>query len=153
MLGLIPFGYVKDLTGKQEPEFKNLFDVFNTPFFKECDCASDFGKDNFKVDVKDTGDGYELTADLPGMKKEDISLKYDNNYLVISANKNEEKNEQDEQGNYIRRERRYGSMSRSFYIDDIDESKVEAEFKDGVLKIDMPKMTPAVPESKQILIK
>ena len=103
--------------------------------------------------MKDTGDGYELTADLPGMKKEDISLKYDNNYLVISANKNEEKNEQDEKGNYIRRERRYGSMSRSFYIDNIDETKVEAEFKDGVLKIDMPKATPAIPESKQILIK
>ena len=92
-----------------------------------------------RVDVKDNGDSYELTADLPGMKKEDVKLSYQNGYLTIAAQQQAENNQQDDKGNYIRRERRMGSVSRSFYIDNIDESRIDAEFKDGVLHVKMPK--------------
>ena len=140
MFGLVPFGSRHELA-KKEDGFDRLFDIFNEPFFAG-DLApfKSWGANSFKVDVKDTGTGYELTADLPGMKKEDISLRYENSYLTIAANKDESKEEKDDKGNYIRRERSVGSVTRSFYIDNIDESKVAAEFKDGVLKVSLPKM-------------
>ena len=92
-----------------------------------------------------------MTAELAGVKKENISLNYNNGYLTISAQKDEETSEEKE--NYVRRERHVGSMSRSFYIDDIDETKISAEFKDGVLKVDLPKTTATVQQTKQIPIK
>ena len=150
MFGLVPFGSHKDLA--REDGFKSLFDVFNEPFFHDDFMPAFRQGGGMKVDVRDLGDAFELTADLPGLKKEDIKLGYENNYLTISAESQQEKDEKDEKGNYIRRERRSGSVSRSFYIDDIDETKVTAEFKDGVLTVMMPKaQAPQV--SKTIEIK
>ena len=100
-----------------------------------------FSGKSFNVDVKDNGDSYELKAELPGFAKEDVHLSYKDNYLSISANKEESKDEKDDQGNFIRRERYCGSMSRSFYIDNIDENKCNADFKDGILTITMPKLS------------
>ena len=152
MFGLVPFGSRKNLA-KNEDGFRSLFDLFNEPFFNDgFPALTNWGASSFKVDVKDMGTAYELTADLPGMKKEDIALHYENNYLTISAGKDETHEEKDEKGNYIRRERSVGTMSRSFYIDNIDESKVSAEFKDGVLRIDLPKAT-EVQHAKRIEIK
>lgn len=147
VFGLVPFKNNKAMANNG---FQSLFDMFNEPFFHDFPMtSSDTGK--FKVDVKDKGANYELTAELPGLKKEEISLCYNSGYLTISAQRKEEQNEEKE--NYIRRERHFGSMSRSFYIDDIDESKITAEFTDGVLKVDLPKTTAGVPQVKQIPIK
>lgn len=152
MFGLVPFGSRHGLA-KKEDGFDRLFDVFNEPFFSG-DWApfAGWNSSSFKVDVKDNGNSYELTADLPGMKKEDISLHYENSYLTIEAKKDDSKEEKDEKNNYIRRERSVGSVTRSFYINNIDEAHVNAEFKDGVLKIDMPKLT-ASDRPKEISIK
>lgn len=150
MFGLVPFNTSKNLSAGRD-DFASLFDIFNEPFFNDFPMTS-ASSGKFKVDVKDNGADYELTAELPGMRKEDISLDYTNSYLTISAQRNEEKNEGDDKGNYIRRERHFGSMSRSFYIDNIDESKIKAEFKDGVLKVDLPKVTEQVQQVKQIPI-
>ena len=125
--------------------FDRLFDVFDEPFFKSQSAT-------FKVDVKDNGTAYELTAELPGMKKEDLSLNYENNYLTISAKKEDSMDEKDDKGNYIRRERSYGTMSRSFYIDGIDESKATASFADGVLTVEMPKTEVKAEEKHEINI-
>ncbi len=133
MFGLVPFAN-KGLAVNDG--FKDLFDVFQEPFFNT-DWTK--GAATFKVDVKETNDGYELTADLPGVKKENIGLKYENGYLTISTKEEESHDEKDDQGNYIRRERRTGSMSRSFYVDDIDASRVTAAFENGVLKVELPK--------------
>ncbi len=154
MFGLVPFGARKDVARKDN-ELHTLFDVFNEPFFHDDFMAPFAGwkAESFRVDVKEKGEGYELTAELPGMKKEDINLSYENGYLTISANQNVEEEKKDEEGRYIRRERRMGSMSRSFYIDNIDESKVDAEFKDGVLKIELPKLAETVSKSRKIEIK
>lgn len=147
MFGLVPFKNNKTMTNDG---FQSLFDVFNEPFFNDFPMTSaSAGK--FKVDVKDKGTNYELTAELPGLKKEEISLGYNNGYLTISAQRKEEQNEEKE--NYLRRERHFGSMSRSFYIDDIDELKITAEFADGILKVEMPKATSKVQQVKQIPIK
>ena len=150
MFGLVPFKS-KSLSANGNDGFSSLFDIFNEPFFNDFPMTS-ASSGKFKVDVKDNGESYELTAELPGMSKENISLDYTNNYLTISAQRNDEKNEQDGKGSYIRRERHFGSMSRSFYIDDIDETKINAEFKDGVLKIDLPKSAAEVQQVKQIPI-
>ena len=153
MFGLVPFGTRKDLARREDP-FSHIFVVLNEPFFRNelAPFSSNWGAQSFRVDVKDNGDAYELTAELPGVKKEDIALRYENSYLTIEAKKDERKDEKDDSGNYIRRERTTGSVSRSFYIDGIDESKVGAEFTDGVLKVELPKQTKA-DVARQIEIK
>lgn len=134
MFGLVPFVSGKDLA-KEENDFDRLFDVFDEPFL------TNFKTPDFKVDVKDNGDSYDLMAELPGLKKENISLSYKDNYLTIATKQDEHADEKDEKGNYVRRERRTSSMSRSFYIDNIDETKCQAGYKDGVLSVHMPKLT------------
>ncbi len=108
------------------------------------------GSSNFNVDLKEDENNYTIDADLPGIKKEDISLEYDNNYLTISAKRDEtvENNDND----FIRRERTHGEFKRSFYIDNIDENTVDASFTDGVLKITLPKKEKGI-ERKKIDIK
>ena len=87
----------------------------------------------FKTDIRDTGSAYELEADLPGFKKEDIHIDLEGDYLTISASRNDSKEEKDEKGNYVRRERCYGSFTRSFDISGIKADEITAEYSDGVL--------------------
>jgi len=139
MFGLAPLTARNDLA--TQGGAKTLFDLFNEPFF-----TGDFmnaASASMKVDVKESENAYELTADLPGARKEDIRLSYENNYLTISATRNGETEEKDESGRYIRRERHYGETSRSFYIEGIDENNVAASFTDGVLRVTLPKAAPA----------
>lgn len=132
MFGLIPFASKSELS-KDENVFDRLMNVFDEPFMQS------FHMPDFKVDVKDNGESYDLTAELPGLKKEDISLTYDNNYLTIATKHADSKDEKDEKGNFVRRERSTSSMSRSFYIDNIDEAGCTADYKDGILSVHMPK--------------
>ena len=132
MFGLVPFVARNEL-GKEENVFDHLWNVFDEPFMQG------FRTDGFKVDVKDNGESYDLTAELPGLKKENISLTYENNYLTIATKSEQSNDEKDERGNYVRRERSQSSMSRSFYIDNIDEARATAEYKDGLLLVHMPK--------------
>ena len=144
MLGLVPFAMRNDLA-REEDGFDRLFNWMSQPIASIFSDTGFSGK-SFNVDVKDNGDSYELKAELPGFAKEDVHLSYKDNYLSISANKEESKDEKDDQGNFIRRERYSGSMSRSFYIDNIDENKCSADFKDGILTVTMPKLSAPVEE-------
>lgn len=137
MFGLVPFA--KNLS--KDDDFNSLFDVFNEPFFHNSLTPFSNTK-SFKVDVKDLGSAYELSAELPGIKKENISLSYENSYLTIKVANKEEKTVDDKEKQsekYLRRERYYGEMQRSFYIDDIDEANVKAAYKDGILTVTLPK--------------
>lgn len=107
-------------------------------------------KDQMKCDVYEKDGDYHIEMDIPGYDKEDIQLECDNGYLTISAEKNEEENE--EKKNYIRRERRYGKFSRSFYVGDVDTESIEAEFKKGTLNVVVPKVEEKTTK-KQIEIK
>lgn len=112
--------------------------MFNDFFDDDFMSPMNFWHDSFRVDMKETEDAYSIEADLPGMKKDDIEIVYDNNYLTISAKQDESvENKTDK---YVRRERRHGELKRSFYIDNVDESKIDASFKDGVLKLVLPKL-------------
>ena len=93
-----------------------------------------------KTDVKETEAGYEVDIDLPGFKKDEINAKLDNGYLTISAAKGLDKDEQDKNGKYIRRERYAGSMSRSFYVGEgVTEDDIKAKYEDGILRLVVPK--------------
>ena len=107
-------------------------------------------KDQMKCDVYEKDGDYHIVMDVPGYDKEDITIECDNGYLTISAETKEEEN--DEKKNYIRRERRYGKFTRSFYVGDVETDNIEAEFKKGTLKITVPKIEEN-PTKKQIEIK
>lgn len=107
-------------------------------------------KDQMKCDIYEKGGNYNIELDVPGFDKEDINIECNNGYLTITATKSSEDKEEDK--NYIRRERRYGSFSRSFYVGDMDPESVEAEFKKGILKIVVPKIEEK-PSKTQITIK
>ena len=97
----------------------NSFDLFN---------------DNnlMSADIYEFNGNYTIDIDLPGFRKEDILIDYNNGYISVTASKNEE--EQENQ-NYIRRERFYGEYNRSFYVGDIDETSIKANYENGILKL------------------
>ena len=145
MFGLVPFVSKNELSNG-ENVFDRLMNAFDEPIMQS------FHVPDFKVDVKDNGESYDLTAELPGLKKEDISLTYENNYLTIATKNEQSKDEKDEKGNYVRRERGTSSMSRSFFIDNIDEAKATADYKDGILSVHLPKSEKAEETSHTIAI-
>ena len=95
--------------------------------------------DGMKCDIYENKNNYVIETDMPGLNKKDVTVDYKDGYITISASKSAEDNE--EEKDYIRQERFYGSMERKFYVGDIDESEISAEFKDGVLKVSLPKDT------------
>ena len=109
-----------------------------------------------KTDIKEMEDGYELEMDLPGFKKEEISISLEDGNLTIQAAKGLDEDEKEKKtGRYIRRERYAGSCARSFYVgEDIEQEDVKAEFKHGILKLFVPKKEAkkAVEENKYIAI-
>ena len=103
-----------------------------------------------KTDVKETEKGYEVDIDLPGFKKEDVTCELKDGYLTISAQKNAENDEKNDEGKYIRRERYTGSQSRSFYVgEQLTEEDIHASFEDGILKLSIPKEEQKAVEEKR----
>ena len=124
----------------------NLFDdMFDFDFDREFDRMMRplYGKHSqnmMKTDVRETESSYELDIDLPGFKKDEITIQLDNGYLSISASKGLDKNEENKDGKYIRRERYAGSMNRTFYVgSQLTQQDIQAKFEDGILKISVPK--------------
>ena len=97
-------------------------------------------KNMMKTDVRETDGSYELDIDLPGFKKDEIKAQLKDGYLTISAAKGVNNDQKDKDGNYIRRERYSGSMSRSFYVgENVTQEDVHAKYEDGILKLTVPK--------------
>ena len=104
------------------------------------------------VDVAETNNGYEVTAELPGMDESNIEVKLADDVLTIKGEKKEEKEEKKK--DYYVSERRFGSFERSFTVPDgVDTGKIEANFKNGVLTITLPKSAQAQKSEKKIEIK
>lgn len=138
MFGMLPF---------ERRDDGNLFDAFDHFFGR-----SNAGLPDFRTDIKELDGSYVMEAELPGFRKEDIELEVKDGMLTISATHNEETEEKDEKGNYLRRERRYGSFSRRFDVAGIDEKNITASYEDGILKLTLPKAAPAVEQSHRIAI-
>ncbi|MEZ5501425.1 MAG: Hsp20/alpha crystallin family protein [Halioglobus sp.] len=103
-----------------------------------------------RVDIKEAGDHYEITAELPGVDKKDIHVHVKDGILTLEAETTKEEQEK-KKGKVIRQERRYGKFMRSFNLGaDIQESDIKATFKDGVLKLEAPKIAEKVQERRRI---
>ena len=129
-----------------------LDDFFDFPFGSNY-TATDSSL--MKTDIKEIENGYEVTMNLPGVKKEDVKAELKDGCLTISASSNSNKDEKDEEGRYIRRERYSGSCSRSFYVGDaVTEADIKAKFENGTLTMMIPKkeVQPAVENKKYIAI-
>lgn len=133
---------------------ENLLDEFwGHPYrVHGCDASAN---EMMKTDVKETDQGYEVTMNLPGIKKENVKAELKEGYLTISAASGSENDEKDKDGKYIRRERYYGSCSRSFYVgEEVTQEDIKAKFEDGTLKLTIPKKEekPAAEENHYIAI-
>lgn len=109
--------------------FGDIFDDF-MPMTKE---------ENMKCDIYEKDGDYHIEMDVPGFDKNEIKIEAKKDYLTITAEKSEEKDDESDNKNYIHRERSYGKYQRSFYLHDLDSDKVNAEFNNGVLNITVPK--------------
>ena len=117
----------------------DYFDMFNMPFNKEY----------MKTDIYEHDNKYILEIDLPGIKKENIKINYENGYLTISAEKNVLSSSPN---TYVRRERFYGEIKRSFYIGIKKETDLKAKYSEGILTISFPKADIPKKEVKNIAI-
>lgn len=133
MFDVIPFR--RNNAGKRGAYLDEFFDNF---FSNDFLVPVKFPKNNFRADLKETDTEYIIEADLPGTSKDDVKLNYSNNNVIISAKR--ENLVEDNGENYIRRERSYGEFKRAFYVDNVDKNNIKASFKDGVLKITLPKL-------------
>ncbi len=137
---------------------KNLFDdffgtPFNEEFFRGTPQLYKKSSQLMNTDILESDNGFELHIDLPGFKKEDIKLSADGGYLTVSAEHNENNDEKDDNGKYIRRERYSGSCSRSFYVgEDLKKEDIKAKFDNGILSITLPKQEKQLPEKKDTYI-
>ena len=105
-----------------------------------------------KTDVHELKDSYEMNVDLPGFKKENIHVDLKEGYLTVRAEKNLEKEEKKEK-KVIRSERYVGSMSRSFYVGEIEPESIKCKYEDGVLTLEFPKENqPKLPQTHSIAI-
>ena len=143
MFELVPY------TRKRNVTFYNPFDELEDMqrrFFGEVAVRA------FKTDIRDEGENYLLEADLPGFKKEDISVNIEGETLTIRAERSENNEAKDSKGNYIKRERSYGSFSRSFDMTGIRVEDVAAAYESGVLKLTLPKKQETLPTSRKLEI-
>ena len=138
-------------------------DLFGFPYMKEFD---DMNRDMerklygrkasrmMKTDIREKDDNYEVSIDLPGFRKEDITVELNDGYITISASKNLDRDE-NKKGKMIRQERYAGSMSRSFYVgENVQKEDIEANYRHGVLNLTIPKKAAEkmIPEKNLIAI-
>ncbi|HCA72257.1 MAG TPA: hypothetical protein DHW78_07910 [Ruminococcaceae bacterium] len=141
MFDLIPF----------EHHNAGLFDFFNhmnDDFFNSVE--NDFSP--CRTDIRDEGDKYVVDAELPGFKKDEIHVSIENDCMTLAAQHKDDREEKDQKSNYIRRERRMSSLSRSFDISGINADGITAKFENGVLSMTLPKKAENKPLPKQVTI-
>ena len=142
MFELMPFGYRRVSAYNPFRDFEEM----SRSFWDNNNVSA------FRTDITEKDGKYILEADLPGFKKEDISVDIDKDCLTITAeHKSEEKEENAD--SYIRRERFYGSYTRSFNVKGIDTEAITAAYNDGVLTLTMPKKEPEVRAARRLEIK
>ena len=145
MFGLIPYEIRKNQLNARRP--RDILDYFfSDDFFP----AVQEGFSSFRADIKETDKKYSIEAEMPGLTKEDVRIELQDDILTVRAEKKEDKNE--DNGSYVRRERRYGSFSRSFRVENINSNEINAKFNNGILSIDLPKLEKVQDQKQQIQI-
>ena len=131
-----PSIYTKDFAN----DFSDLMRGFGD-FFAPSRFGFDSSIKGITTDVQEFDDHYQFDLELPGYKKEDIKATIKDGYLTVSAKHEEETEEKDNNGKYIRRERVYGQCQRSFFVGkEVKGDMLKANFENGILKIDVPKV-------------
>lgn len=136
---------------------ENLFDDFFEDFARPLRSSARYNGSagTMRTDVRESDAGYEMDIDLPGFRKENVKAELKNGYLTIHAETDQNHDQKDGDGKYIRRERYYGTCSRSFYVgEDVTQEDIKAKFEDGILKVSVPKKEakPVIEESRYIPI-
>ena len=131
--------------GKRKYNEPALFDDTIGDFFKPLFWGND--TDAMRTDIKDLGDKCEMTVEMPGFDKNDITINLEDGYLSVCA----KKDDVEKDGNYIKRERTV-SCSRNYYVGDLSEELIKAKYENGILKLDFPKPQEKLPEKKRIAI-
>ena len=139
MYSLIPF---EKYTNSMDHFYDNIPRFFMT--------AGDNQPSAFRTDIQDLGDRYLLEADLPGFRKEEISLDLKGDLLTVTACRKEEN--QEHQGKYLCRERYFVSYKRSFDVSEVQQSGITASYENGVLKLTLPKKSAVQPQCSKITI-
>ena len=134
------------------PFERKSFDLFNAFHDFENDFFGNTALTSFKTDLRDEGDKFVMEAELPGFEKEDISLDITGDTLKLSAQHKEE-NADKEGGKYVYRERSYGAYERTFDISAIDADNIDAEYKNGILYLNLPKKATTQSQTKRLEIK
>lgn len=146
MFGLVPFSRKNGMPARND--FLDL-DSFFDNFFNDSLTTGFFQASHpIKADIRETEKEYIIEADMPGVRKEDIRLELRDGVLTIGVEHKEEVDEKRE--NYIRKERRYGSYSRSFQVDGVKQENVTAAYSDGVLTVNLPKSEDTQPRTHRI---
>ncbi len=126
---------------------RNFFPTKNNPLYGK------HAKNLMKTDIREDKDSYKLAIDLPGFKKDEIEVELKDDYLTVKAAKGLDKDEEDKNGRYIRRERYAGSLMRSFYVGDVKPEDIKGKFESGVLQLEIPKKgTPQIQAPNRIQI-
>lgn len=146
MYGLTPYIVRSREINNYDPSRE--FDSFAKAFF-----ARDNALAQFRTDIRDKGDSFELVTDLPGFKKEDIKIELNDDTMTIQAERHSEYEEKDKKDSFLRCERSYGAYSRTFDVSGIDTEKVQAEYKDGVLMLTLPKKQAVLPTARRLVIR
>jgi len=133
-----------------EEAWRRPFSLLRRPFWPDIN-LSELDEISPSVDIYDDGNDIVVKADLPGMKKKDISINLTDDILTISGEKKKE--EKIERKDYHRYERTSGSFSRSFRLPEgIDTEKIRARYEDGVLEIRLPKTEEAKKHTRKITV-
>lgn len=135
MAGLVPFNRKNtNALSTGFDDFQNMLDDF---FSDGWPIRRSLAADTFKVDVEDRGNEYAVEAEMPGVDKRDVTIRMNDKRLTIAVKKSDEVEEKKK--NYIHKERRYCSMSRSIYLTDASAEGIKAKLNDGVLHVTVPK--------------
>ena len=130
---------------RKRNDFDLFEDMFSDPFFERKESRL------MKTDIKEKGNNYIIEVDLPGYEKENILLEIENGYLKVTA-KVDKKVEEEDKEKYVHQERYYGECSRSFYVgENISQEDIKASFKNGILKLTLPKQEPKKVEEKKFI--
>ena len=136
MVGLVPFNK-KNKEISTNTGFEDFYNVLDDYFSNDWPFKRTLTHDTFKVDVEDNGNEYLIEAEVPGIDKKDINVELNDGKLMISITRDE--NSESKKKNFIHRERRYSSMSRSIYLEDAKPDGIKAKLENGLLKVVVPK--------------
>ena len=136
MAGLVPFNK-KNKEISTNTGFEDFYNVLDDYFSNDWPFKRTLTHDTFKVDVEDNGNEYLLEAEVPGIDKKYINVELNDGKLMISITRDE--NSESKKKNFIHRERRYSSMSRSIYLEDAKPDGIKAKLENGLLKVVVPK--------------